>query len=154
MSKFLQVLFSALIGASSGLLLFSGALTLFMAIYIAKFGYFRIDLFFGSNKLESPVFWASVFGAFIGMGLGFLIGLFLSVFNFQSKANIILLSSVIPFAIFFLFYVISSIRGGESISVSANDSFEIIKLSLISVLPAIITGIIVSKFLSYYNLIR
>jgi Na+/proline symporter len=119
-----------------------------MSVYITLFGHFRIDIFFGSNKLENPVFWASVLGAFIGIGVGFLIGLFLSIFEFRNTTHAVIVSSLIPFVSLFLFY---EIWGDGSVAVPAEDSYEIIKLSLISLIPSIIIGIIVSKVVSYFS---
>jgi len=143
MPKFLQILLPLLVSLITGFLSFTAAFALYMYVYIKMYGYFSIEIFFGSNKLENPVIWASILGALIGIAMGFFIGLILSVFEFQTSGVVLIISSLLPFAFFFFVY---AFMGGGG---SAKDSSEIIKLLLISLIPSLVTGLIVSKFISH-----
>lgn len=143
MPKLLQILLTLLIGLLTGFLSFTAAFALYMCVYIKMFGSFNIEIFFGSNKLENPVIWASIVGAAIGFAIGFFIFLLLSIFEFRTSGTVPLISSLLPFA--FFFFVYAFFGGGGS----AKDSNEIIKLSLISLIPSLITGLVISKFITY-----
>ncbi len=149
MLKVLQYSITPLIGSLTGLLLFSAAFALYMSVYIKLYDVYVIEIFFGSNKLENPIFWASIFGAIVGIGLGLIIGLFLSILGLQDTFKVIVVGAIIPFASFYLLYEISYLRGGEPIAVPTKDFYDIMKLSVISLIPSIVTGLTASKFLTY-----
>ena len=154
MTKFLQILLTPLIGLLTGLISFTAGFALYMYCYIALFGSFLIQTLFGTNNLENPVFWASILGAVIGIVIGFFIGLVLSILDFifdsKDKAAVLISSSLIPFAIIYGFYEFMYVWSGDGLmAVPESDSYEIIKLSLISLLPALITGLVASSFNDY-----
>jgi hypothetical protein len=149
MNKFLPILNTILAGIMFGAISFGLAFAVYMAIYIYRFGSYRLEIFTLSDTLKTPVLIVFVIGTVIGAFLGFCIGFIIGVTKPSSSFKGIL-QSVAVTGVFVLVFALISF----SSTAKPSDEFYLHFLNLIFFLllylsPPIISGLIAIKVLQF-----
>ena len=149
MSAIFEVILSSVFGALAGSLIFGLWLAVLMWIYVFLYGYYDLGLF---GSLPTPMFIAFKAGLIFGGIQGFLVGFLIKVFGVSTFSGNLLISFIATeILIGFLFMFTSfDLNPIEMILSAFYDRFyDLVKTSLVMLVPTIVTGGIVKKAISY-----
>lgn len=153
MSALLQIILSVISGAVIGALCFSLWLAGLMFIYVSIYSSFGSGGFlFDSLSIKESVFMAFVSGLIFGIVQGFIFGIILKTFGIASSPKSILfsfLASEILIAILFLFISFDTNPISMMAEAFIGRFYDIVKTSLILLVPSILVGVIATKIISF-----
>jgi hypothetical protein len=137
----LQYLQTVFLCSLTNSVLCSLTLACYMKIYLYFRGYYPFGIW-GANELENPVFWAAATGTVLGFILGLLVGIFLSFFGSKNLSNNILISFLVSLSFVFILLILDNL---DNFSLSAEVGASFMVLSLLYILPSIITGFLATN---------
>lgn len=157
MSAFLQAISLSALGAILGSLFFSLWLAILFYVYIYIYGYLALweIAFLGEYYIKNSLYEAFVIGTIIGSIQGFITGIITSVFGMNSFHKGAMIGFVVTEAMIFGVYFFFSVFDDPNpialiFNLIENALYELLKISLILLIPSILTGVIITKLNAIY----